>query len=306
MLQLKDIFQYSLRCKWKKPDDVLESECTKLYVSDHEKEMKTIYLKLSPADQIKICSINKNAVKGLYPILRKQNKLSDYWNKRNPSRIKQYVKAFGRLFLPKRILIYNKRFYTYVGPNLTRFSERSLNRYNLELVELDNFYLVTKKSQNSSRVIQTDTVHISLNAPSSCDTSDRLIVTDNECSYESNRNLNHENNDIDVNHNNDTQLTDSNEIEMNDINDERDIEISDDESGTTEPLYSSKYRNMLLTPEKYSNEQIMSLVHCSKVQFKTCVEYIQPLMGKIEVDTLSVNARVFLFRLKVNFQAEFR
>ena len=263
--------------------------------------MKAIYLKLSPAEQIKICSINKNAIKGIYPVLgrKPRNSLNKYCSKQNTFRIKQYIKAFGQIFLPKHILIYKQGFCIYVGPKVTRFSERSLSHFKLDLVEFENFFLITKKS-DTSQAIQIDTAHISLNAPSSYDVSDRPHETDSDIASESNA-LNIADREIEDNSRNTNQNPASNDMETNDTNGEEDHNSSDDDSVSTEPLFSSKYRNMLLTPEKYSNDQIISLIHCSKLQFKNCVENLRPFMKGISENILSVNARVFLFRLKVKY-----
>jgi hypothetical protein len=293
--------------------------------------MKKIYCKLSPPDRIRVCQLNSNAVKDMYPMLGSKPKtmFGEYTSKKNPKRLAAYVKAYNQIVLPKHLLIIGSGLKLYIGPRHTEFPVRILRKFKLHQVELDNCFVIQRLSNNITQI------PLSAEEPTANDPTDSTF---DDFQHTNAGDNSEENNDIDNNNMEETQdennviednanerdnsqvndnIEDSTEENdhndnangvsrdsNNDIEDNANEDESNSESGdsiSTEPLHSMQYRNMLQTPEKFNDDQVMTLIHASKNQFLTFVDTVKPVMKKIDNDVLSLKARAFLFRMKESF-----
>ncbi len=296
--------------------------CQKLYVSEFQDEVQTIYMRLSPQDRIRICAVTSNATPGMYPLLgaKPHKKFKAFYSKKNAKYLKNYIDAFGQIVLPKHILLINNDTTYYLGPRYTRYSERSLTRYKLHQLELENSFVITKLSSESISLNNSDS-NISLNAPSSMNSNLNVESTyenseseeiaeegrqqtlnDRNDQTDEARSVQPDDNRIEQSGSNRREQPDANRSEHQgeSHNQEKDPN-SDQRSKKTEPEYSVKHTNIFRIPEKLNNEKIMHLLHCSKSQFLSFVESLRPHM-KVDEDFLSIYARVFLFRFKVIFR----
>ena len=273
---------YFFRCRWKKPIRIKEEQCQKLYVSEFRNELYKIYKKLSPADGIRACIINKQAVKKIWPLLgqKPRSMLPQFCGKRNPKMLKMYLLAHKQIKLPKHILLSEMTYTIYIGPRYTKITERDLEHFGLDQDEEDDYYVI--KKANNSQPLQNTAVP-NLNLP----TVDASSNSDQSSDVGSNDVTENTNGDVSQAepHSENSEDTDSN---------------TSADSIKTEPTHSIRFRNQLLIPGKMSNDQIQSLIHTSKEKFLDFVNVLKGVYRKKNVDVLSVSARAFLFRMKVN------
>ena len=285
--------------------------CVKLSNSEYQDEVEKIYKRLSPADRIKICALNCNAVPGMYPVLgAKPHKMfKGYCNKKNAKKIRDYCDSNNQIVLPKHILLTNNNgITTYLGPRYTKFSERNLARYNLKQVELENSFVITKSTgvnTSCSTLNAPSSIYSNLNVESSSESSEDDVNRDDiqisDCRFNQSVEDRPEiPDDITSEHSN-LERSGQPEETPHDNDQEDDSDSQSSESSTnTEPVYSMNYRNVFRIPEKLSNDKIMSLIHCSKKQFLDFANLLRPHL-KVNEDFLSLYARVFLFRFKVSY-----
>jgi hypothetical protein len=229
----------------------------------------------------------------VYPILgiKPYKMCKEYCSDKNPGRLKTYLDAYKQIILPKHILLIGNGVTLYIGPDYTCFPERSLIRYKLNQVVLDNSIVITKISEDNSHTrINNSTSN--LNAPSSVASYDHDNTEANDS----------------IANNNDRQLLmddDNNDVPSGQSDDSSnhsdDSSTHSDDSVTTEPSFSMQHRNMFRIPQKLGNDHIMNLTHCSKDHFLQFANNLKPHMQKLDLKLLSVYGRAFLFRLKESF-----
>ena len=95
--------------------------------------------------------MNNIAVAGIWPLLARYPKqlnriVSKYYDKSNIRLLKHFIiERNENILIPKHILITNQNGQTlYLGPSLTSFPERTLNRYKLQCHETPRSYVISK------------------------------------------------------------------------------------------------------------------------------------------------------------------
>ena len=139
------------RCFWKAPNEIDNDKLTYLCYKNLNKTEKDIFLRLSATDGVDICKLFKLAIPGIYPLIctqvHRQKLLNDICNKDNVHIIRKYLREKSELKLPKHIMLKYKEKNLYIGPDLTRISQRMLGRNFLEIDETESCYII-RKQQN--------------------------------------------------------------------------------------------------------------------------------------------------------------
>jgi hypothetical protein len=245
--------------------------------------VEKIYKKLPLPDGIKLCMVHNEAVAGVYPLLGAKPKgmMEIFFNKRNSSKIKMYLRAHKQILIPKHLLVEYNGFSFYLGPRHTKIRQRNIDNYKLIQEDVGDSFIISNAHQRNSLPQQS-----------------QAIRTDNR----STRSASNEENDIAGQSGDDRNMRPNDEIHNNEPDDDDSDNSSDDdddESIETEPEWSSRHFNKFLNPQKMSSSEIQSLIHASTTQG---LDYVNPIKDHINVNLrgrLSVYSRAFLFRLKV-------
>ena len=247
-------------------------------------------------------------MRGIYPLLAKKpkNGCGEFFSKKAPKQIRQYLKIYNQIILPLHILINDQ----YIGPSHTLFSKSTLDRYGLKQTELENSIVIEKQESNNSKnnfdigelldvCISTDVLKEDKEASPEVIHSLNIFNINEEESAVHIDDCENVDEELDEELNLNASCTDTNN------NDEHKSNISSQASDSTivsELMASLKYRNLFLVPEKLCDKAIRNLIHCSKKQFLDFYKSIKDnscFKTYRQRDMMTLYSCAFLFRLKV-------
>ena len=119
--------------------DTEDIVCTVLKPPPFRETFTMILRKMSVPDQIDLCSILNIYVPGIWPVFSAD---------RQGGLVNKYLKTKKQILLPAHVIIENEGLRLYYGPKRTMICESEMQNYKLAGLELDNYYVITKSSND--------------------------------------------------------------------------------------------------------------------------------------------------------------